>query len=169
MAFQLPNFQVPPVATIADPADPTHAEIVGYRVQVTQWNTTVLTQLDVSNPNHGYGVPYPDDPPVNADQAARIARLQEIRQYVDKLFSIYAAGYAALGQAVVSRNRRPVVAAPLPRPPKMPLPSSVPEQTAVATPRLPLSWKNNAEKPPFSQPHHEIHCELPLIERAHCS
>src|SRR5258706_11031973 len=152
MAFQLPNFQVPPVATIADPADPTHAEIVGYRVQVTQWNTTVLNQLDVSNPNHGYAVPYPDDPPVNADQAARIARLQEIRQYVDKLFSIYAAGYAALGQAVVSRNRRPVVAAPLPRPPKMPLPAKFIGETPGATIRFLLNCKNYAAIPTISIP-----------------
>ena len=45
MAVQLPNFQAPPVAVIADPGDPTHAEIVAHRVLVTQWNTTVLNQL----------------------------------------------------------------------------------------------------------------------------
>jgi len=75
MAFQLPNFQALPVAVIGDPADPTCGEIVAYRALITQWNTSVLDQLSIYNPHHGYTVPYPNDLPVTADQAACLAHL----------------------------------------------------------------------------------------------
>jgi hypothetical protein len=165
MAFQLPNFQVPPVATIADPADPTRAEIVAYRTLTTQWNTTVLNQLSICNPNHGYAVPYPNDPPVNADQAARIVRLQEIRQYVDGLFPIYAAGYAALAQAIAAGNQpAPAVAAPRPRLPKTALPDKFVGKSSAAARHFLQQCEKYAAICPFSSPEKEIRWMLQLMK-----
>ena len=165
MAFQLPTFQIPPAVIIADPDDPTRAEIVAYRTQVTQWNTNVLTQLAVCNPNHGYAVPYPNDPPVNADQAARVARLQEIRQYVNGLFPIYGAGYAALAQAIAAGNQPgPAVAAPPPRPPKTALPEKFIGKSAAAARHFLRQCENYASICPFSSPAQEIRWILQLME-----
>jgi len=136
MAFQLPNFQALPVAVIANPADRTRAEIVAYRALV---------------PQHGYAVPYPHDPPVTADQATRLACLQDIRQYVNGLFPIYAARYAALAQVIATGNQPgPAVAAP--RPPK------------TALPRWHDISFNNAVICPFSSSNQEIRWMLQLME-----
>lgn len=165
MAFQLPNFQPPPVAVMADPTDPTRVEIVAYRALVTQWNTTVLNQLAICNPQHGYAVAYPNDPPVNADQAARLARLQEIRQYVDGLFPIYAAGYAALAQAIAAGNQPgPAVAAQNPRPPKTALPEKFAGKSPTAARHFLQQCENYAAICPFATPDKEIRWMLQLLE-----
>ena len=165
MAFQLPNFQPPPVAVLANPDDPSRAEIVAYRALINQWNTNVLNQLAICNPQHGYAVAYPNDPPVNADQAARLAQLQEIRQYMDGLFPIYAAGYAALAQAIAAGNQPgPAVAAPHPRPPKTALPEKFAgKSTAVARYFL-QQCENYAAICPFASPDQEIRWMLQLLE-----
>ena len=165
MAFQLPNFQPPPTPVLASPDDPTRAEVVAYRALVSQWNTNVLNLLTICNPQHGYAVPYPNDPQVNADQAARVARLQELRQYVNGLFPIYAAGYAALAQAIAAGNQPgPAVAAHQPRPPKTALPERFAGKSTAAARYFLQQCENYAAICPFASPDQEIRWMLQLLE-----
>jgi hypothetical protein len=163
MAFQLLNFQVLPTAVIANPTD--RAEIVAYRALASEWATTVLNQLTVYNPNHDYAVPFPNDPPADADQAARIARLHEITQYVNGLFSVYGAGYAALAQAMVASNQpAPVPAVPPSQPPKIPLPEKFIGKSSTAARQFLRQCKNYAAICPFDSPTQEIRWILHLMQ-----
>ena len=104
---RLPPFQAMPVAVITDETDPDLAEITTFRTAVLSWSTTVLANLSVLNPTHGFAEVLANVPAANAAVDVRIARLTEMRTYVTRLFPIYAAGYATFANALVGRAAAP--------------------------------------------------------------
>ena len=104
MAAQLPNFLPLPQAVIAEEANPTVAEITAFRTRLDLWKTTVLANLSVLNPNHGFNLAFPNNPAAAAKRAARVTRLQDLRTYGLTLFPLYATAYTIFANALAAGN-----------------------------------------------------------------
>ena len=120
----VPPFALLPVATITDEADPDRAEIVTFRGQASAFAGAVLPLWGVMNPGQPQpGGALPNNPAVGADAAARVARMVELRAYVQNIFNAYAPAHAAFTAALAAAAApAPPPAAPAPRPPKMKTP-----------------------------------------------
>ena len=114
MAVQLPNFLPMPVAVITDEADPDRNEIVTFRTAVEDWRNRVLANFSIFNPNFAGAPPLPNNPGNNADAAARVTRLQGLRQIPLAIFPAYAQAYAQFAGALAAGNVPPPPSPPPP-------------------------------------------------------
>ena len=165
MAVQLPNFLPMPIAIITDETDPDRNEIVAFRTAVEKWRSSVLANLTVLNPNYGKAPPLPNNPADNADAAARITHLQELRQVATALFPIYAAAYAQFAVALAAGNPPPTPPpAPVPRPPKTKLPNVFTGKSSTAARQFLRQCTNYAVISPFADPEQQIRWVLQLLK-----
>lgn len=162
---QLPGFHAMPVGVYADAANPTVAEVNAYRTLADQWRTSVLNNLSVFNPNHGYAAQFPNAAALAADVAARLARIDEITLYVTGLFPIYATAYAQWAGAIAAGNQPapPAPAAPRHRPPKTKLPDEFTGKSAAAARNFIRQCENYAVLSPFVGPDQQIRWTLQLM------
>ncbi len=164
MTAQLPDFLPLPQAVIADEANPTVAEITAFRTRLDPWRTTVLANLTVLNPNHGFNLAFPKNPAAVANRAARITRLQDLRTYGLTLYPLYAAAYATFANALAAGNipAQPPALALLP--PKTALPEKFLGKSATAARHFLQQCENYAAICPFASPGQEIRWMLQLME-----
>ena len=154
-----------PVAQIVDEADPTGPEVIAFRALLDPWKTTVLANLSVFNPNHGFVTAFPNNPAAGADQAARVNRLAALRSYATSLFLIYAPAYALFGQAIAGGNApQPAAHAHTPRPPKTKLPEVFLGKSPAAARHFIRQCTNYASICPFADPGQQIRWALQLLD-----
>ena len=164
MAAQLPNFLPLPQAVIADEANPTVAEITAFRTRLDLWRTTVLANLSVLNPNHGFNLAFPNNPAAAAKRAARVTRLQDLRTYGLTLSPLYAAAYAVFAKALAAGSIPAQPPAHAPLPPKTALPEKFVGNSATAARHFLQQCENYAAICPFASPAQEIRWMLQLME-----
>ena len=164
MAVQLPAFNNLPQAAIADEANPTHAEIVTFRGLMEPWKDSTVANLTVFNPNHGFVTPFPNNPAVAADQAARATRLTELRAYGNGLFPIYAAAYARFASALAAGNQAPAPVVASIRPPKTQLPAPFQGKSTAAARVFIRECVNYRVLCPFTNDEFAIRWALQLLE-----
>ena len=157
---QLPPYHPMPVGAYTDAANPTVAEVNAYRTRAEQWRTDVLGNLSVFDPNHGYATLFPNAAAVAADLPSRLARIDEIRNYMIGLLPIYSAAYAQWGGIVARGQAAPQPAA---RPPKTKLPDEFTGKSAAAARHFIQQCKNYAMLAPFASPAHQIRWTLQLM------
>ena len=120
----IPIFQTLPVATLADATDPTIPEVIAFRTTVSTFQTATRPLVEVVNPQHGFAMAFPNNPPLGANQDARVAQLEELQEFALEWFNLYTHTYAAFTTLLVGGQAVPAVPAapapvPAPRPPKM--------------------------------------------------
>jgi hypothetical protein len=96
----LPHYRLAPGFATHDQQDPTGAEIGQYHADVNDWRLELTAQLLVIAPRFHTNAQWPAGLPAAANQAARLAKVAEIDNFIGGFMPEYSQEYGRYGQAM---------------------------------------------------------------------
>jgi hypothetical protein len=98
----LPHYRLAPGFAAQDQQNPTATEIGQYHADINDWRLELTAQLLVIAPGFQTNAQWPAGLPATANQAARLAKVAEIDNYIGVFMPEYSNRYQQYGQAMLA-------------------------------------------------------------------